>query len=57
MSFYKEIFITFSEIICFLAPKVVSLLHRIQKVINSNVVSHRATDVCFKRIKLLFKKG
>jgi hypothetical protein len=40
----------------FLAPKVVSLLYRIQKVMNNNVVSPRAMNVVFKRIGFAIQK-
>jgi hypothetical protein len=39
----------------FLAPEAVSLLQRIQKVMNSNVVS--AMNVVFKRIGFAIQKG
>jgi hypothetical protein len=34
----------------FLTPEIVSLLHRIQKVMNNNIVSSRAMNVVFKRL-------
>ncbi|KAK2446469.1 hypothetical protein QL285_017276 [Trifolium repens] len=41
----------------FLAPETVSLLHRIQKIMNNNVVSPRAMNVVFKRIEFAIQKG
>jgi hypothetical protein len=41
----------------FLTPEAVSLLQRVQKVMNNNVVSPRATNVIFKRIGFAIKKG
>ncbi|KAK2412773.1 hypothetical protein QL285_047934 [Trifolium repens] len=40
----------------FLAPETVSLLHRIQKIMNSSIVSHRAMNVVFKRIEFAIQK-
>jgi hypothetical protein len=41
----------------FLAPEVVTLLHRIQKIMNINIVSPRAMNVLFKRIGFAIQKG
>jgi hypothetical protein len=41
----------------FLALNVVSLLQRVQKVMNNNVVSSRATNIIFKRICFAIQKG
>jgi hypothetical protein len=41
----------------FLALEVVSLLQRVQKVMNNNVVFPRAMNVVFKRIGFAIQKG
>ncbi|WJX88063.1 hypothetical protein P8452_70185 [Trifolium repens] len=41
----------------FLAPEAASLLQRVQKVMNSNVVSPRAKMLFLRELILLFKKG
>jgi hypothetical protein len=41
----------------FLAPEAVSLLQRVQKVMNSNVVSLRAKNVIFTRINFTIQKA
>jgi hypothetical protein len=41
----------------FLAPDAVSLLQRVQKVMNNNIVSPRATNATFKRIDFAIQKG
>jgi hypothetical protein len=41
----------------FLAPETVSLLHRILKIMNRNVVSLRAINVVFKKIGFAIQKG
>ena len=41
----------------FLAPEVVDLLHRIQKVKHSNVISPRFMNVVFTRICFAIQKG
>ncbi|MCI06960.1 auxilin-like protein, partial [Trifolium medium] len=54
----KHAFIPFAfDTFGFLAPEVVSLLQRVHKVINSNVVSPRAMNVIFKRIDFVIQKG
>ncbi|KAK2440731.1 hypothetical protein QL285_012108 [Trifolium repens] len=41
----------------FLAPEAASLLQRVQKVMNSNVVSPKAKNVIFMRIDFAIQKG
>ena len=41
----------------FLAPEVVDLLHRVEKVMHSNVMSPRSMNVVFTRIDFAIKKG
>jgi len=41
----------------FLAPEVVDLLHRVQKVMHSNVMSPRSMNVVFTRIDFTIQKG
>jgi len=41
----------------FLAPEVVDLLHRVQKVMHSNVMSPRSMNVVFTRIDFAIQKG
>ncbi|GJY41855.1 hypothetical protein Tco_0429125 [Tanacetum coccineum] len=41
----------------FLAPKAVELLSRVQRVMHSNVMTPRSTDVVFKRIGFAIQKG
>ena len=41
----------------FLAPEVVHLLHRVQKVMHSNVMSPRSMNVVFTRIGFAIQKG
>ena len=41
----------------FLAPEVVDLLHRVQKVMHSNVMSPRSTNVVFTMIDFAIQKG
>ena len=41
----------------FLAPEVVDLLHRVQKVMHSNVMSPRSMNVVFVRIDFATQKG
>jgi hypothetical protein len=40
----------------FLTPETVSLLQRVQKFMNSNVVSPKAINVVFKRIGFVIQK-
>jgi hypothetical protein len=44
------------DIFGFLAPDVVDLLQRVQKIIQNNVVSSRSMDVIFKRIDFAIQK-
>ena len=46
-------FVTFG----FLAPEAVGLLHRVQKVMHSNVMSPRSMNVVFTRIDFAIQKG
>jgi len=41
----------------FLAPEVVGLLHRVQKVMHRNVMSPRSMNVVFMRIGFAIQKG
>jgi len=41
----------------FLAPQVVDLLHRVQKVMHSNVMSPRSMNVVFTMIGFAIQKG
>jgi len=41
----------------FLAPKDVDLLHRVQRVMHSNVMSPRSTNVVFTKINFAIQKG
>jgi len=41
----------------FLAPEVVDLLHRVQKVMHNNVMSPRSMNVVFTRIGFAIQKG
>jgi hypothetical protein len=43
-------------IINILSQEVVSLLQRVQKLMNSNVVPPRSMNVVFKRIDFIIKK-
>jgi hypothetical protein len=43
-------------IIKILSQEVVSLLQRVQKLMNSNVVPPRSMNVVFKRIDFIIKK-
>ena len=40
----------------FLAPEAVGLLHRVQKVMHSNFMSHRSMNVVFTRIDFVIQK-
>ena len=40
----------------FSAPKVVDLLHRVQRIIHSNVMSPRSINVVFTRIDVIIQK-
>jgi len=41
----------------FLAPEVVDLLHRVQKVMHINVMSPKSMNVVFTRISFAIQKG
>jgi len=41
----------------FLAPEVVDLLHRVQKVVHSNVMSPRSMNVVFIGVRFAIQKG
>jgi len=41
----------------FLAPKAVGLLHRVQKVMRSNVMSLRSINIVFRMIGFAIQKG
>ena len=41
----------------FLAPEAVDLLHRVQKVMRSNVISPKSMNVVFTRIGFASQKG
>jgi len=52
-AFIPFVFDTFG----FLAPEVVDLLHRVQKIMRSNVMSPRSMNVVFTRIGFANQKG
>jgi hypothetical protein len=41
----------------FLAPEVVYLMKRVQRVMHSKVVSPRSTNVVFQRLNFVIQKG
>jgi hypothetical protein len=54
----QHAFISFAfDTFGFLAPNVVDLLQRVQKIIHNNVVSLRSMDVVFKKIDFIIHKG
>jgi hypothetical protein len=54
----KTAFIQFAfDTFGFLAPDAVSLLQRVQKIMNNNIVSPRVTNATFKRIDFAIQKG
>ncbi|GJR41782.1 hypothetical protein Tco_1309885 [Tanacetum coccineum] len=54
----QHVFIPFAfDTFGFLAPEAVELLSRVQRVMHSNVMTPRSTDVCFKRIGFAIQKG
>ncbi|CAJ2667597.1 unnamed protein product [Trifolium pratense] len=54
----QHVFIPFAfDTFGFLAPDVVDLLKRVQRVMHNNVVSPRSMDVVFKRIGFAIQKG
>jgi len=52
-AFISFVFDTFG----FLAPEAVDLLHRVQKIMRSNVMSPRSMNVVFTRIGFAIQKG
>ncbi|GKB48186.1 hypothetical protein Tco_0898939 [Tanacetum coccineum] len=53
----QHVFIPFAfETFSFLAPEAVELLNRVQRVMNSNVMTHRSTNVIFCRISFAIQK-
>jgi len=53
----QHVFIPFAfDIFCFLAPEAVDLLHRVQNVMHSNVMSPRSMNVVFTRIDFCHPK-
>jgi hypothetical protein len=55
---HQHAFILFAfDIFDFLPPEIVSLLQRVQNIINNNGVSPRAMNVVFKRIDFTIQKG
>jgi len=47
----KDAFILFAfDTFGFLEPEVVDLLHKVQRIMHSNDMSHRPMDVVFTRI-------
>nr|GEV32545.1 putative reverse transcriptase domain-containing protein [Tanacetum cinerariifolium] len=54
----QHVFIPFAfDTFGFLAPEAVELLSRVQRVMHSNVLTPRSTDVVFKRIGFAIQKG
>ncbi|PWA80994.1 hypothetical protein CTI12_AA190310 [Artemisia annua] len=54
----QHVFIPFAfDTFGFLAPEAVELLNRVQRVMNNNVMTHRSTDVVFKRVSFAIQKG
>jgi hypothetical protein len=54
----QHAFISFAfDTFGFIAPEALSLLQRVQKVMNNNVVSFRAANVVFTRIDFVIQKG
>ncbi|GKD80017.1 hypothetical protein Tco_1342638, partial [Tanacetum coccineum] len=53
-----NVFILFAfDTFGFFAPEAVELLSRVQRVMHSNVMTPRSTDVVFKRIGFAIQKG
>ncbi|GJS71533.1 hypothetical protein Tco_0704374 [Tanacetum coccineum] len=53
----QHVFILFAfETFGFLAPEAVELLNRVQRVMNSNVMTHRSINVIFCRISFAIQK-
>ncbi|GJS95013.1 hypothetical protein Tco_0801981 [Tanacetum coccineum] len=54
----QHVFIPFAfDTFGFLAPEAVELLTRVQRVMNSNVMTHRSKNVVFNRIGFAIQKG
>ncbi|GJT52326.1 hypothetical protein Tco_0978483 [Tanacetum coccineum] len=54
----QHVFIPFAfDTFGFLAPEAVELLSRVKRVMHSNVMTPRSTDVVFKRIGFAIQKG
>ncbi|GKB40592.1 hypothetical protein Tco_0885534 [Tanacetum coccineum] len=54
----QHVFIPFAfDTFGFLAPEAVELLNRVQRVMNSNVMTPRSTNVVFHRISFAIQKG
>ncbi|GKE49973.1 hypothetical protein Tco_1481231 [Tanacetum coccineum] len=54
----QHVFIPFAfDTFGFLAPEAMELLSRFQRVMHSNVMTPRSTDVVFKRIGFAIQKG
>jgi len=54
----QHVFIPFAfDTFGFLAPEAVDLLHRVQKVMHSNVMSPRSINVVFTMIGFAIQKG
>ncbi|GJV51948.1 hypothetical protein Tco_1447689 [Tanacetum coccineum] len=54
----QQVFILFAfDTFGFLAPEAVELLTRVQRVMNSNVMTPRSTNVVFNRIGFVIQKG
>jgi hypothetical protein len=54
----QHVFIPFAfDTSDFLAPKVIELLKRVQKVMHSNIVSDRYLNVIFRMIDFAIQKG
>ena len=54
----QHVFIPFAfDTFGFLAPEAVKLINRVQRVMNSNVMTHRSTNVVFKRVSFAIQKG
>lgn len=54
----QQVFIPFAfDTFGFLAPEAVDLLHRVQKVMHSNVMSSKSMNVVLMRIDFSIQKG
>jgi hypothetical protein len=54
----QHAFIPFAfDTLSFLAPEVVDLLHRVQRVMHNNVISPRSMNVVYTRIAFTIQKG